>query len=150
MNLFCLLFYSSRQTNQIRPFVFWENLWVANLLFGFIWPLERRIMMNSVVYFSASNYWVSSCPPRIVAGPQSTNASTSCEYYSTLVFWYMPGLIIYLIFILHVLYEIWNFWMLLNFKQLYEFKSLLDLLLTGVVGLNTWSYFGWKFLLVLH
>ena len=38
-NLFCLLFYSSRQTNQIRPFVFWENLQLANLLFGFIWPL---------------------------------------------------------------------------------------------------------------
>ena len=80
--------------------------------------LERRIMTNSVVYFSASNYWVSSCPPRIVAGPQSTNASTSCEYYSTLVFWYMPGLIIY------VLCTIWDmklldaFWL---FKQLYEF-----------------------------
>ena len=29
----CLLFYSSRQTNQIRPFVFWENLQLANLLF---------------------------------------------------------------------------------------------------------------------
>ena len=36
---FFLLFYSSRQTNQIRPFVFWENLWRANLLFGFILPL---------------------------------------------------------------------------------------------------------------
>ena len=29
----CLLFYSSRQTNQIRPYVFWENLRQANLLF---------------------------------------------------------------------------------------------------------------------
>ena len=35
-----LLFYSSRQTNHIRPFVFWENLRRANLLFGFISPLE--------------------------------------------------------------------------------------------------------------
>ena len=26
-------FYSSRQTNQIRPFVFWENLRLANLLY---------------------------------------------------------------------------------------------------------------------
>ena len=26
-------FYSSRQANQIRPFVFWENLRLANLLF---------------------------------------------------------------------------------------------------------------------
>ena len=32
-NLFYLLFYSSWQTNQIRPFIFWENLRLANLLF---------------------------------------------------------------------------------------------------------------------
>ena len=32
-NLICLLFYSSRQTNQIRPFVFLENLRLANLPF---------------------------------------------------------------------------------------------------------------------
>ena len=32
----CLLFYSSWQTNQIRPFVFWENLQLANLLFDII------------------------------------------------------------------------------------------------------------------
>ena len=38
-NLFCLLFYSSRQTNQIRRFVFWENLRLDNLLFGFTSPL---------------------------------------------------------------------------------------------------------------
>ena len=31
----CLLFYSSQQTNQIRPFVFWGNLQLANLLFDF-------------------------------------------------------------------------------------------------------------------
>ena len=37
----CLLFYSSRQTNQIRLLVFWENLLLANLLFGFIWPLMQ-------------------------------------------------------------------------------------------------------------
>ena len=29
-------FYSSRQRNQIRPFVFWENLWLVILLLGFI------------------------------------------------------------------------------------------------------------------
>ena len=34
-----MLFYSSWQTNQIRPFVFWENLWLPNLLFDFIWHL---------------------------------------------------------------------------------------------------------------
>ena len=43
MNLFCLLFYSSRQTNWIRLFVFWENLQLANLLFDFIWPLALII-----------------------------------------------------------------------------------------------------------
>ena len=37
--LFCLLFYASRQTNQIPLFVFWENLWIAIMLFNFIWPL---------------------------------------------------------------------------------------------------------------
>ena len=37
--MICLLFYSSQQTNQIRPFDFWENLRLTNLLFGFIWPL---------------------------------------------------------------------------------------------------------------
>ena len=31
-NLFGLLFYSSQQTNQIRPFVFGENLRCANLV----------------------------------------------------------------------------------------------------------------------
>ena len=38
--MFCLLFYSSQQTNQIRPFIFWENLLRVNLLFNSIWPLE--------------------------------------------------------------------------------------------------------------
>ena len=33
-------FYSSWQTNQIRPFIYWGNLRLANLLFGFIWPLK--------------------------------------------------------------------------------------------------------------
>ena len=32
-------FYSPWQTNQIRPFIFWENLWRSNLLFSFILPL---------------------------------------------------------------------------------------------------------------
>ena len=41
MNIFfCLLFYSSRQTNQIRLFIFWENPWRTNLLFSFILPLN--------------------------------------------------------------------------------------------------------------
>ena len=35
-NLFCLPFYSSRQTNKIHPSFFWENLQLANLLFGSI------------------------------------------------------------------------------------------------------------------
>ena len=34
-----LLFYSSRQTNQICLFIFWENLQLSNLLFNIIWPL---------------------------------------------------------------------------------------------------------------
>ena len=42
-NLFHLLFHSSRQTYQICPFVFWENLRIANLLFDFIWPLFRSM-----------------------------------------------------------------------------------------------------------
>ena len=32
-------FYSSRQTNQIRPFLFWENLQTNDLLFEINWPL---------------------------------------------------------------------------------------------------------------
>ena len=40
MNLFCLLFYSFRQTKQICLFVFCKNLWHTNLLFGFILPLR--------------------------------------------------------------------------------------------------------------
>jgi hypothetical protein len=34
--LFCLLFYSSGQTNQIRLFIFGGNIRRANLVFGFI------------------------------------------------------------------------------------------------------------------
>ena len=34
---------SKKQTKQIHPFVFWENLWLANLLFGFISPLIKEI-----------------------------------------------------------------------------------------------------------
>ena len=37
--MICLVFSSSRQTNQIRPFVFLENLRLANLLFEINWPL---------------------------------------------------------------------------------------------------------------
>ena len=45
-NLFCLLFYSSRKTNQICPFIFWENLPLVNLLFGFIWPLAILMFIS--------------------------------------------------------------------------------------------------------
>ena len=38
--LFSLPFYSSLQTNQICPYISWENLRRANLLFGFILPLK--------------------------------------------------------------------------------------------------------------
>ena len=38
-----MLFYSSRQTNQIRRFNFWENLLFANLVFNFIWPLGAML-----------------------------------------------------------------------------------------------------------
>ena len=41
-NLFCLLSYSSQQTNQIRPFVFWENLRLGKLFFDFTWPLVQH------------------------------------------------------------------------------------------------------------
>ena len=44
--MFCLLFYSSRQTNQIPSFIFWENLRCANLLFGTIWALQRIEIIN--------------------------------------------------------------------------------------------------------
>ena len=47
-NLFCLLFYSSQQTDQIRSFVFWEKLRLANLFFDFIWPL---VIINSQQQF---------------------------------------------------------------------------------------------------
>ena len=42
-----MLFYSSRQTNQIRPFVFLENLWLANLLFEINWPLGTHKIWGS-------------------------------------------------------------------------------------------------------
>ena len=35
-------FFTLQQTNQISPFVFWENLQLANLLFSFIWPFETK------------------------------------------------------------------------------------------------------------
>ena len=76
--MFCLLSYSSRQTNQMRPFVFWENLWHANLLSGLsdllnyflicflgmqndqIFPIPDQInkQTNSDIYFIVefSNY----------------------------------------------------------------------------------------------
>ena len=53
-NLFCLHFYSSWQTNQIGPFVFWENLQRANLLFGFIWPLA--IFSNFMLSLNTNCY----------------------------------------------------------------------------------------------
>ena len=53
-NLFCLLFYSSGQTNQIHPFVVWKNLWLANLLFGFIWPLSTSAFL--VIAFTFPSY----------------------------------------------------------------------------------------------
>ena len=50
---FVCFFYSSQQTNQIRPFFFWENLHRANLLFGFNWPLADHKLLSrfiNVVY----------------------------------------------------------------------------------------------------
>ena len=44
-SLFCLLFESLLQTNQIRPFVFWENLRLANLLFDSILPLTVLLLV---------------------------------------------------------------------------------------------------------
>ena len=57
--LLTLLFYSSWQTNQIRPFVFWENLRLANLLFDFISPLiglNRYIFFKSIETYTANDY----------------------------------------------------------------------------------------------
>ena len=31
---------------EIRPFVFWENLQLANLLFSFIWPLMTQLLQK--------------------------------------------------------------------------------------------------------
>ena len=31
--------FAVKRTNQIRPFIFWENLKLANLLFEINWPL---------------------------------------------------------------------------------------------------------------
>ena len=60
-NLICLLFYSSRQTNQIRPFVFLENLRLANLLFKINWPLvpvkkRWRFRKNFVAFLKYMNF----------------------------------------------------------------------------------------------
>ena len=53
-NLFCLIFYSSQQTNQICQFLFWENLRVANLLFDLIWPLVGKSFSDTIMYFSGT------------------------------------------------------------------------------------------------
>ena len=50
-SLFCLLFYSSWQKNQIRLFVFWETRRLANLLFDFIWPLIKYLSLNLFLLF---------------------------------------------------------------------------------------------------
>ena len=50
-NLLCLLFCFSQQTNQIRLFIFWENLWRANPAFGFILRLGTISMDLAVLYF---------------------------------------------------------------------------------------------------
>ena len=39
------LFFLPFTANQIRPFVFWENLWLTNLLFSFIWRLEPTFLV---------------------------------------------------------------------------------------------------------
>ena len=39
--IFVCFFTLHRKKKQIRLKVFWENLWLANLLFGFIWPLQN-------------------------------------------------------------------------------------------------------------
>ena len=64
MNLFCLLFYSSWQTNQIRLLIFWENLRRASLLFGFIWPLktipqdlETKKILRTISFIGTSYIW---------------------------------------------------------------------------------------------
>ena len=44
MNLFCLLFYSSRQTNQIHLFVFWKNLQLICFLFYLTFSLCPFLM----------------------------------------------------------------------------------------------------------
>ena len=56
-NLICLLFYSSRQTNQIRRFVFWENLRLANLLFEINWPLAPVFCFAEVVSTGLWTLW---------------------------------------------------------------------------------------------
>ena len=45
--------------NQIRLFVFWENLQRANLLFGFIWPFFTRDHLEELGIFCTCWFWPS-------------------------------------------------------------------------------------------
>ena len=58
-NLFCLLFCFSQQTKQIRSFVFWENLRLANPAFGFFWPLQGKDFAQPQVpkFIRIKNSW---------------------------------------------------------------------------------------------
>ena len=50
--MICLLFNSSRQTNQIHLFVFWENLQLTHLLFEINWPLCNSLLVSKISKFS--------------------------------------------------------------------------------------------------
>ena len=51
-----MLFYSSCQTNQIRPFGFWENLRRTTLLFDFISPLVKSQENGNSSQYPLINY----------------------------------------------------------------------------------------------
>ena len=67
-------FYSSRQTNQIHPFLFWENLRLANLLFDFILPLapfmktaglgQKSSVLNKLLMAKNGLNWISKVDSR--------------------------------------------------------------------------------------
>ena len=76
---FVLFFYSSRQTNQICPFVFWETLRRANLPFGFIWPILTTFNSKLI-------WWLAwSSPTELELGEKNLTKLSSCPMSSFMI-----------------------------------------------------------------
>ena len=58
-NLFVLFAFLLFTANQIRPFVFWENLWRTILLFKIKWPLSNTLNFskNHILFYMSLHIW---------------------------------------------------------------------------------------------